>query len=208
MDVHPPHEPIHSWRDFILHLVTITIGLLIALGLEAAVENMHHKHVVREARENIRHELELNHQAAKSDLDNLDTNKKNMQHNLATLRSLRKDLNTKGLDAKYQFDWSSFNESAWLSARDSGALTYMPIDEVQRYADLYMQQDVATSQAVTIFSSEVEVAAPFMEEADQNISKEQINGMLHDTAVTYMRLSALQQIVDQLDRSYLDALKK
>ena len=44
LDVHAPHESIHGWRDFFIHLATITIGLLIALGLEATVEWMHHRH--------------------------------------------------------------------------------------------------------------------------------------------------------------------
>jgi hypothetical protein len=35
LDVHAPHETVHSWRDSITHIATITIGLLIALGLEA-----------------------------------------------------------------------------------------------------------------------------------------------------------------------------
>ena len=37
MDVHAPHEPIHTWRDFFIHLITITVGLLIAISLEGMV---------------------------------------------------------------------------------------------------------------------------------------------------------------------------
>lgn len=48
MEVHPPHEPIHSWRDFLLHLLTITIGLLIALGLEAESAILHGKSTLQE----------------------------------------------------------------------------------------------------------------------------------------------------------------
>ena len=36
LDVHPTH----TWRDFFLHLATITIGLLIAVGLEQTVERI------------------------------------------------------------------------------------------------------------------------------------------------------------------------
>lgn len=64
MDIHAPQEPVHSWRDFFTHLTIVTIGLFIALMLEAAVEAMHHRHLVHEARDNIRTELQLNHQAA------------------------------------------------------------------------------------------------------------------------------------------------
>jgi len=44
MDVHAPHAPLHTWKDFWIHLGTITIGLLIAIGLEQSVEWMHHLH--------------------------------------------------------------------------------------------------------------------------------------------------------------------
>ena len=51
LDVHAPREPINTWRGFVLHIATIAIGLLIALGLEQAVVGLHHRHEVREARE-------------------------------------------------------------------------------------------------------------------------------------------------------------
>jgi hypothetical protein len=30
-EVHPPHEAVHTWRGFLLHIATIVIGLLIAV---------------------------------------------------------------------------------------------------------------------------------------------------------------------------------
>jgi hypothetical protein len=60
VEVHPPQSPIHSVKDFMLHLLAITIGLLIALGLEGSVEWMHHRHLVREAKENIAQEIHHN----------------------------------------------------------------------------------------------------------------------------------------------------
>ena len=54
LDVHAPEHRIHGTRDFFLHLFTITIGLLIALGLEASVEALHHRHQRQEAETLIR----------------------------------------------------------------------------------------------------------------------------------------------------------
>jgi hypothetical protein len=49
LDVHAPHEPIHGVKDFLLHLLTISVGLLIAVGIEGCVE-LHREHkLVREA---------------------------------------------------------------------------------------------------------------------------------------------------------------
>jgi hypothetical protein len=44
LDVHPPHESVHTWTDFFIHIATICVGLLIAIGLEQAVEALHHRH--------------------------------------------------------------------------------------------------------------------------------------------------------------------
>ena len=44
LDVHPPHAPTHTWKDFFLHIATICVGLLIAIGLEQSVEAIHHHH--------------------------------------------------------------------------------------------------------------------------------------------------------------------
>ena len=42
---HPPAPPAaHTWRDFFIHIATIVVGLLIAVGLEQTVELIHHHH--------------------------------------------------------------------------------------------------------------------------------------------------------------------
>jgi hypothetical protein len=38
VEVYPPYKPIHSVKEFMVHQQAITIGLLIALGLESFVE--------------------------------------------------------------------------------------------------------------------------------------------------------------------------
>jgi hypothetical protein len=44
LDVHAPHEPIHTWKNFLIHIAAIVVGLLIAVSLEQAVEFFHHRH--------------------------------------------------------------------------------------------------------------------------------------------------------------------
>jgi hypothetical protein len=43
LDVHAPHDSIHTWKGFLIHIATITTGLLIAIGLEQLVEHLHHR---------------------------------------------------------------------------------------------------------------------------------------------------------------------
>src|SRR5205807_10431000 len=60
LDVHPPHERVHSWTQFFIHIAAITIGLLIAIGLEQTVVYFHHRHQLQEARRELAVELETN----------------------------------------------------------------------------------------------------------------------------------------------------
>jgi hypothetical protein len=58
LDVHPPHAPTHTWRDFFIHIATICVGLLIAIALEQSVEALHHRRECSELYEQMRMEAE------------------------------------------------------------------------------------------------------------------------------------------------------
>jgi hypothetical protein len=209
LDVHPPHEPVHGIRDFLLHILTITIGLLIALSLEAGVEYMHHRHIVAEARENIRQEIEENRQQVGNDIRYIHEDGDRMKTNIETIRALRKDpVNFHGR-LQFTMTWSSFNESAWRSSRDMGALSYMPHDEVQRYADLYEQQEFLNQTAITLFTRQAMTATPTVMEQDlSKLPDSETLTMLHETSAVYIGLKTLEEMMQQLDASYIEALKK
>jgi len=44
LDVHPAHHAATTWRDFFIHIATIVLGLMIAVGLEQSVEALHRHH--------------------------------------------------------------------------------------------------------------------------------------------------------------------
>ena len=56
MDIHKPHVA-KTWREFLVELGTIVTGILIALGLEQAVEAGRHRGEATEARETIKAEV-------------------------------------------------------------------------------------------------------------------------------------------------------
>ena len=63
LDVHMPHAT-HTWKDFFIHLGTITAGLLIAISLEQSVEKLHHLHQRHELEASLRAEATMNKERA------------------------------------------------------------------------------------------------------------------------------------------------
>ena len=60
LDVHPAPHAASTWRDFFIHIATIVLGLLIAVGLEQTVEYINHRREIAETREALRVEREDN----------------------------------------------------------------------------------------------------------------------------------------------------
>jgi hypothetical protein len=60
IDIHVPHKSEHTWTDFFIHIATIIVGLIIAIGLEQTVEAIHHLHQRHQLEENLREEFRAN----------------------------------------------------------------------------------------------------------------------------------------------------
>lgn len=210
MEVHPPEHPIHTWRDFFIHIVTIVIGLLIAIGLEQSVEWLHHRHIVHVARENITREIEANEKLSQQNKTQVEMTKQLMDGNLHRVLELKHNPHAlEHSEMHFTFGWSSFADSAWRSARDTGALAYMPAEEVQNYAGVYSQQEIVNAQAVDLFVKEGEAPAPLLMTEDKaSMSAEDQHALLDNTAHLLLRLSILQQMLGDLDGNYADFAKR
>jgi hypothetical protein len=66
MEIHPPTKPIRSVKEFLLHLLTITIGVSIALSLDGIVEARHHRRLLHEARASLQMEIRANRDGLES----------------------------------------------------------------------------------------------------------------------------------------------
>jgi hypothetical protein len=141
LDVHPPDEKIHGIRDFLLHLLTITVGLLIALALEGCVERWHHRELRKEADANLHQEIRDNakeiaveHVANASEQANL---KKVLEFLAARKEGRDYDIH----EITLGFAIGDLKNASWKTASATGALSYMEYDHVQRYAAAYQLQD-------------------------------------------------------------------
>ena len=69
LDVPASHRSVHTWRDFFIHIATISVGLLIAISLEQTVEAVHHGRERRELIANMRNEARRNLKSAQDAFD-------------------------------------------------------------------------------------------------------------------------------------------
>jgi len=211
MDVHPPHGPIRSWKDFTLHLLTITIGLLIALTLEAAVQSLHHRHTVKEARANLRREIGENHTLYAENLRFLQTKLAQLEQDVDQLRDLRAGKTPEKFELQWSFDWSSYPDSAWKSARDSGAIGYMRPEVIKKYSELYGQQSFVNEAGVSILFDQAKAAAPLLIVKNRKDPKElspgDIQALLLSAAELEGRVKQLQLFMQVLDADYAAALQ-
>jgi len=157
--VHAPHHSIEGWRDFFIHLITISVGLLIAVGIEGCVE-LHREHkLVREARETMREEIQHNSDKMKEAVVTLDKQMETMKKNIAVLTRIQENPKDKAAqDAQINADFSiiGLRETAWKTAQTTGALSYMPYAEAQRYSDVYGAQKELLDQQNKILDDEAE----------------------------------------------------
>jgi hypothetical protein len=144
MEVHAPEHPVQTWRDFLRHIVIVTIGILIALSLEGLLEWRHHRSMVREARENIRREIEGNLE----NVQKLVADGPRVERELADILAyIDAPLGSRPKPSGFFIPMKLVSAASWNSAQATGAVTYMSFDEVQRYAAVYdLQQHFSTIQ--------------------------------------------------------------
>jgi hypothetical protein len=212
LDVHPPHEPIRSWKDFALHLLMITLGLLIALALQAAVESLHHRHMVKEARANLRREIVENQKLYTENLRSLQAKMVQLQQDIDQLRDLRAGKTPEHFDVQWSFDWNGFVDSAWMSARDIGAVGYMQPEVIEEYSGLYRQQTFVNEAGVSILLDEAKAAAPSLVAKNRKDPKELLPGdiqaMLLSAAELQGRVRTVQLMMQTLDVDYAKLLRQ
>jgi hypothetical protein len=208
LDVHPAHHAASTWRDFFIHIATIVLGLLIAIGLEQTVEWTHHRHIVHEARENLRLEIEHNQQLMVEDRRYLDSNRNTMLDNIAILQQLKANPKQAHKPLHFPWGWSGPSTTAWNTARDTGALALMPYDVVNGYSGLYSQQQSVQSQADTYVLNQTHASIAIVgNEAATNLNPDQIDDLIKGCATSVKDIELLESFMKGLEENYTSALK-
>ena len=130
MEIHKP-KPVHNWREFLVELGTITLGVLIALGAEQTVEWLHWQGEVKTARQAIHDEMAFN-------------NSGDFALRLAVAPCLERqadeagrildDLEAKRLPGHFTTFHPGYGfvlrDSDWQAERSAQSLTHFPRDEL------------------------------------------------------------------------------
>jgi hypothetical protein len=167
IDVHPPEHGIHGGRDFFLHLFTITIGLLIALGLEATVEAIHHRQQRQEAETLVRREIQNNLTRLRDGAPEATAELHQMARVLQTLEARSQSQPGILNEKDFVFREAPIQDAAWRTANSTGALTYMNYAEVERFSDAYKEQALLQTmeeQALEDYLELVPIVSPHIKD--------------------------------------------
>jgi hypothetical protein len=209
LDVHPPHEKMHGFKDFLLHLFTITVGLLIALALEGCAERWHHRELRREADENLRQEIRDNTEEIATMRSEIAREETNLTGALAFLQARR---------AKKEYDIHSINlgfsignlsDASSRTASATGALSYMEYSHVQRYASVYQLQDKFDVLQLQTFNDFLQLQSYVVNGFDPDkVTPEEAVSAAVEVRRAFARLKALDALGDALSKDYDTVLKK
>ena len=145
LDVHPPHEAAHTWKDFFIHIATIVVGLLIAVGLEQTVESLHNAHLRNELREQLRRESRDNSVPIRED-------GRIAEAYIDWAQEQRQAVAAAGPVAPFllpRLPAGIFlfpDTGAWLAAKDNGRTALLLREEQVWYSDLFRSEQRSFAQ--------------------------------------------------------------
>ena len=148
LDVHVPHST-HTWKEFSIHIATITIGLLIAVSLEQTVEYLHRQHKLQKLQGDLHEEGLESREIAKQDIAflNVFMSKYAEQLRLADVELASRSHRAPRFSAQAvpeagPPEFVMPPQAAWTSARESGLTALLPREIQRSYTRLYTQFDL------------------------------------------------------------------
>ena len=204
MDIHPPHGPITSWREFLVHLLTIIIGILIALGLEGFVEWRHHRALAHEASSNITEEIHANAAELQTTQKDVRTSDEQLQQIVALIHRMEVDHRFKPTGVAFSWTTGELHQTNWTAANSTGALGYMDYDQVNRYTRVYdLQQEFMTLQQRAMQSAvSVQGLATLLSRDTKTISGAELSEAERTVGLALANTRALEQVGEALQQQY------
>jgi hypothetical protein len=203
MEIHPPHGPIHTKKDFFVHLLTIIAGILIALSLEGLITWGHDRALVREARANLALEIRHNKQIIDRAVDEIEGRRKGLVRIIQAMQELEAGRPVTG-KLEYTFIGYDLYSTAWATAASSGATAHMDYDDLKRYTDLYNTQQLFMTLQFDGFRATTDISdlGWIMERDLKTLSKARLE-QIETAAARYITiLDTLAGAARQLSQQY------
>jgi len=152
LDVHPPQHAATTWRDFFIHIATIVLGLIIAIGLEQTVELVHHRDQRHQLQQDLHNEAEQNLQVINRDLRMQDVEswfEQTMQG--ATPASAHQDKVRIALPpppclpgsvGTAEVRYFAPSQAVWTAAKEGGLVALLPVEQSRMQARLAHNYDL------------------------------------------------------------------
>lgn len=211
LDVHPPHHRLEGIKDFLIHLLTISVGLLIAVGIEGCVERHHQHDLAVEARETLHKEIEQNAKKMADDIADINADRAKVSDGIAVFTRFAqhpKDKNQHGSVAvNYSIkDWDS---TAWTTAQTTGALAFMPYDEANKYSRIYDSQHAVLVEQEKLAEDVAQFSGAIYRSGIDagDITPEQAGLLLEKLGVMQTHLATLKGLAESaaaVDKAFLD----
>ena len=228
LDVHAPHKSDHTWTDFFIHVGTIAVGLLLAIGLEQTVEYLHHRHLAAEGRRALLAERDQNEIANRFNIFATQRHQRDLQHDLGILHALRAHQPLPPGAFIVRHIRYFYLEDEWRKLHESGTINYLteklePIDYRYQNQDAFMARIDRSNEdlyrAASVLRTEhdplddtfekniafSDFLRPF-NDSHNNITQQQIDTMWATLAepANFSTLSSTQ--IDSLERAVQAAL--
>jgi hypothetical protein len=152
LDVHPPHEAAHTWKDFFIHVGTIVIGLIIAVGLEQAVERIHQHYELSETREALHRERESNHHRMELNARHWLEFNAALRNDLLVLDAVRHQPGIAQVDLPGDLNYNQYpfeyDHAVWDAAQKNGIIRLMPLAEANEDQSFYELANEMSGQSL------------------------------------------------------------
>jgi hypothetical protein len=150
LDVHAPHEVLHTWKGFFIHIATIVVGLFIAVALEQSVEVFNHHQEVGALRGDLRQESrQIIADARKSEAAHLYEINWLMTRIAQTQLAIRERHPIGPRGTNDMPNYASPDVPIWRSAKSGGRVALLTKEEVNAYAEIeYVQAHLEEMEVV------------------------------------------------------------
>jgi hypothetical protein len=148
-EVHAPHQTIHSWKDFLVHIAAIAMGLLMAIGLEQTVEHFHHQHQAELIEEQMHSVLQSNIATDADTLKRLDEARNYLAGLQVAIANKLQGLPPTGVQP---VDYRRLRMFVILpglapfdAAKANGTVAWLPVNRIRIYTRVVLARDLVST---------------------------------------------------------------